>query len=370
MIRRPKATSTQRCTKRYSAVGGGLPTVIGGNDDGRGHSSKFRNGAPKWTTKFLRIAMIKQNTSALNVAIFLLAAAASITIFLLQLHAFIREYQGPLDHVTTSLLEPYYSIFCPDFSAEDDLNINPTKHESTNNIMSWNCNGVLNFPRIFMIGARDDDEDTFHSWAQLLRSPNNETTLSIGSESQYDHRQLPHLERISTLKMSNQYALSGGALRSSSTGNSGNKKQQFLCRKMKWEHRLFAVYQTVFSNLLTNYPNDTGFVIVEDDAVLKNPNAFVHEVCNAHHHELDFYSLYQSPIQRNKGSCIYLHGTVAFYIRRTIMKKIVGERRRGSFCRFPIDMYVSKMGPWYSTRREIVGHSELGRIGSITRGSG
>ena len=118
---------------------------------------------------------------------------------------------------------------------------------------------------------------------------------------------------------------------------------------------------------LSTYPNDPGFVIVEDDAVLKNPNAFIQEVCNAHHHQLEFYSLYRSPLQwkgRRSSSCIYLHGTVAFYIRRPIMEKIVNERRRGWFCRFPIDMYISKMGPWYATRRDVVDHLDLGRIGS------
>lgn len=48
------------------------------------------------------------------------------------------------------------------------------------------------------------------------------------------------------------------------------------------------------------------------------------------------------------------------------MEKIRDERRRGWFCRFPIDMYISKMGPWYATRREIVGHLDVGRVGSKT----
>jgi len=307
-----------------------------------------------------------------------------ISIFLLQLHASVREYQGPLDHVTTSLWEPYYGMFCPDFSSDGDPNSNSTNEYS--NIISWDCTTstrrtnnsferehMPKFPRIYMIGARDEDEDNYHSWKQALHNNGG------GSQSQYT----PHLERINTLKISNQYALSGGKLRQSTdnkyhhlntstvassprTSKNPNRKQ-YLCRKMKWEHRLFAVYQTVFSHLLSTYPNDPGFVIVEDDAVLKNPNAFVQEVCNAHHHQLGFYSLYRSPLQwkgRRSPSCIYLHGTVAFYIRRPIMERIVNERRRGWFCRFPIDMYISNMGPWYATRRDAVDHLDLGRIGS------
>ena len=149
------------------------------------------------------------------------------------------------------------------------------------------------------------------------------------------------------------------------------------CRKIKWEHRLFAVYQSIFADLLLTYPTDAGFVIVEDDAILKNTHLFVQEVCDAQRYRLGFYSLYRSPLQHHGGwtrggysppSCVYLHGTVAFYVRRSIMETIVNERRRAYFCRFPIDMYISKLGPWYSTREEIVGHSGVGRIGSPARG--
>jgi len=230
---------------------------------------------------------------------------------------------------------------------------------------------------------------------------------------------MPHLERINTLKISNQYALSGGKLqqhytdddstnnhhhihptnsknyativnssspsRTFQNNNNNNNQKKYLCRKLKWEHRLFAVYQTVFSRLLSKYPHEDGFVFVEDDAVLMNPRAFVQEVCHAQnhhrhddHHDNDndkfgFYSLYRSPLQWKGSStpppptttsCMYLHGTVAFYIQRHIMESIANERRREMFCRFPIDMYISKMGPWYATRREVVGHLDMGRVGS------
>jgi hypothetical protein len=89
---------------------------------------------------------------------------------------------------------------------------------------------------------------------------------------------------------------------------------------------------------------------------------------------MQFYSLYRSPLQQrrqwwwwrmnSKSSCVYQHGTVAFYIRRQLMKQIVNEHMRSLFCRFPIDMYISNFGPWYATRREIVGHLDRGRIGS------
>ena len=282
-----------------------------------------------------------------------------ILVVLLQMDACIREYQGPFDHVTTSILAPYYSLSCPDFG-DDDVQTSTTN----SNEISWDCNDNLHsnevpsFPRIFMIGARDKDEDTFDAWKQNI--------------SQSKHEQ-PYIERINTLQISNQYALSGGKLRNSipnlNSTIESTKQKQYLCRSMKWEHRLFHVYQTVFASLLETYPNDTGFVIIEDDAILISPHSLAKEVCGAHHLRLGFYSLYRSPLQMNgkiSPSCMYKHGTVAFYIQRSIMEKIVNEQRRSHFCRFPIDMYISKLGPWYSTRREIVGHTDIvGRVGSL-----
>ena len=309
-------------------------------------------------------------------------------VIILQTNAFVSEYQGPLDHVATSTMASYYRMYCPAFSLNDDV----SSTDVISNTISWDCDKMIgikgninsitgkknelnvleSFPRIFMIGARDKDEDTFATWKQILEM--NQTSHNDDNTQSYQHN-IPRLERINTLKISNQYALSGGATVSKNRNfmnmNSiveSTKQMHFLCRKMKWEHRLFAVYQSVFANLLATYPNDTGFVIVEDDAVLKNPNALVQEVCNAHYLQLGFYSLYRSPLQtkgRSYASCIYIHGTVAFYIQRSIMEKIVNERRRGQFCRFPIDMYISKLGPWYATRRDIVGHVDGGgRVGS------
>jgi hypothetical protein len=349
-----------------------------------------------------------------------------ILIITLQLHAFVVEYQGPLDHVDSFLLEPYYGMFCPVFSTdnEEKLNDNESTNLNSTTLLSWDCNDIIqniikreqhptthenalsiSFPRIFMIGARDDNEDTFRAWNLELHRI---SAYSSDRDSGISRR-VPRLERINTLEISNLYALSGGArggriprrrdgrggaplpqstaftdtqlhlnstsmVEASSYSNTLQKAsdgRQDLCRKIKWEHRLFAVYQSIFTNLLSNYPNDSGFVLVEDDAVLKNPHYFMQEVCKAHFYQLQFYSLYRSPSQwrgrsRTSSSCIYQHGTVAFYIRRSVMERIVNERRRAYFCRFPIDMYISKLGPWYSTRREVVGHSETGRIGSTS----
>ena len=309
---------------------------------------------------------------------------------LIQLDAYLREYQGPLDHVITFMMKPYYEFTCPSFSY-DDNNVEDSSSGGNNEngdiaIISWDCNDILgtastadkaddisvnpSFPRIFMIGARDESEDTFQSWqSKLLPS-------SSSNKNLFQRQKQPHLERIDTLQVSNQFAIAGGALKHHVDNNSSSSlrgQNKFLCRKIKWEQRLFYVYQRVFSDLLIKYPTDDGFIIVEDDAVLLNPNVFAEEACHAHHQKFQFYSLYKSPLQqytlfsfrRNSSSCTYRHGTVAFYIQRHLMEQIVNEHRRSMFCRFPIDMYISKLGPWYATRREVVGHlfCNLGSVG-------
>lgn len=310
---------------------------------------------------------------------------------LIQFDAYVREYQGPLDHITTSMTKPYYEITCPSFSYDDnnvkDSSSGGNNENGDNAMSSWDCSDILgtastadkaddisvnpSFPRIFMIGARDESEDTFQSWqSQLL--PSSSTNKDLIQQQ----KQL-HLERMDTLQVSNQFAIAGGALKhhvdNNSSSSSLRRQNKFLCRKIKWEQRLFYVYQRVFSDLLIKYPTDDGFIIVEDDAVLLNPNVFAEEACHAHYQQkFQFYSLYKSPLQqhtrfsfrRNSSSCTYRHGTVAFYIQRHLMEQIVSEHRRSMFCRFPIDMYISKLGPWYATRREVVGHLGRGRIGS------
>ena len=285
------------------------------------------------------------------------------------------------------LWKPYYGRSCPAFSVPDDGNdlyngkrLDGNFTPQLEDEVSWNCasesttnvtENNVKFPQIVLIGARGIDENnTFPMWKDtVLKSV---TEHFVGDKIS---PKMPRLQRINTLKVSNQYAMSGGALRQSSNTQAGmettlpqlEQSSAFLCRgSMKWEQRLFAVYQSIFARLLSTYPDEKDFIIVEDDSVLVNPYAFVEEVCHARSNQMQFYSLYRSPLQRgiSSVSCIYQHGTVAFYIRRNLMEKIMKERRRGWFCRFPIDMYISKLGPWYATRREVVGHLDGGRVGS------
>ncbi|KAL7522761.1 hypothetical protein ACHAWX_007447 [Stephanocyclus meneghinianus] len=322
-----------------------------------------------------------------------LAFISSLSILCLrQFYAFVFEFQGPLDHVMAiALWKSYYGMYCPAFSIPNDtqvhsenINSGSRRWKSGDSFVatsssdfdslgiSWDCNSVAGinassqtFPQIFMIGARDKQENSFRQWKQIIQHSRENANIT---DSDGGINGAPRLHRMNTLKISNQYAISGGALVRSNSKQSSSSLQvqnEFLCRSMKWEQRLFAVYQSVFAKLLSSFPKEQDFVVVEDDAVLLKPNALVEEVCHARFQRLEFYSLYRSPLQwkgKRSISCIYQHGTVAFYIRRSLMETIVKENRRGWFCRFPIDMYISKLGPWYATRREIVGHLDGGRV--------
>ena len=272
------------------------------------------------------------------------SSLACLVLIAKQLHAYVIEYQGPLDHVSTSILAPFYGMMCPRRL--------DTPSRQTRDWDYWECGerDAESFPRIFMIGARGKDEDSYESWRKALGASQN----------------APYMKRINTLELSNRFALQGGMLSMLSEEHGGSSKAKHLCRKMKWEQRLFYVYQAVFQDVLSTYPTESGFVFVEDDAVMNEQEVplLKAEICRAHADARSFYSLYRSPLQWGVSSCIYRHGTVAFYIRRGLMEIIANERRREQVCRFPIDMYISRLGPWYAPRQEIVMHSGVARVGS------
>ena len=181
---RPRSFSSQ-CTIYYSnsAAGGDDPPNLTGDScqDKFNVTGLHRNYDPKPLTlslfkRFWHFAFAQRPAVIASI----ISSMVVLSIFLFQLHVSIREYQGPLDHVTTSLWETYYGMFCADFSSDGNQPSNSTNEYS--NTISWDYN--------------------------------------INSKS------------------------------------------------------------------LSTYPNNPGFFIVEDDAVLKNPNAFEQKVCNAHHHEM------------------------------------------------------------------------------------
>lgn len=310
-------------------------------------------------------------------AVGLVLCTIMLHVILIQIYAMVFEKQGPLDHIPTATMKLFYERHCPAFSTAQDINQNVKMDNSFakhKNAIKWSCLSATRynpqFPRMVMIGARTKEENnTYPKWRDIIWNSVDTSTFLEGSRP----HNLPRFERINTLVVSNEYAVNGGLRKRQETMNITTdvvSKNQHMCRSMKWEHRLFAVYQTVFGNLLSSYPGEEDFVIVEDDAILVDTEALVQEICQARLHKMQFYSLYRSPLQQGRSSvsCIYQHGTVAFYIRRPMMEKVMNENRRRWFCRFPIDMYISRSGPWYATRREIVGHLNGRRVGSGSKG--
>ena len=78
------------------------------------------------------------------------------------------------------------------------------------------------------------------------------------------------------------------------------------------------------------------------------------ETCSARENNLQFFSFYR-PKSQGK-SCVYEHGTVAFYISREMMEQLEKVDKR-VYCRLPIDMYIAARGPWFSTTQDIVDHT-------------
>jgi hypothetical protein len=164
---------------------------------------------------------------------------------------------------------------------------------------------------VFMISARQDT--TLDSWNSTSQSNSIQTTL------------------LKTLKLSQSYI---------------NQ-----CQVDKWHNRLFFTYQQIFKQLLEDYPKDQGFIICEDDVLLLDATLLRKNVCVAQSYQ--FYSFYRTPSQN--GSCLYEYGTQAFWIRRELMQQII-DVPKSTFCRLPIDIYISSLGPWYVTKDEVVRH--------------
>ena len=108
---RPRSFSSQ-CTIYYSnsAAGGDDPPNLTGDScqDKFNVTGLHRNYDPKPLTlslfkRFWHFAFAQRPAVIASIISFMIV----LSIFLFQLHASVREYQGPLDHVTTSLWEPY-----------------------------------------------------------------------------------------------------------------------------------------------------------------------------------------------------------------------------------------------------------------------
>jgi hypothetical protein len=171
---------------------------------------------------------------------------------------------------------------------------------------------TVNFT-LYVLNARPLENTTFSDW--------NNSLLSSGS-----HR----LEILNTTGMSRAY-------------------KNTRCAKLQWHHRLNFVYQSVFRQVMQDNPENEGFFFTEDDAVLENWAGYHEEACIAQ--SFEFYSFFKT----SGTTCIYRHGTVAFYIKKSLMMRFINVDS-STFCRLPIDMFFASLGPWYTSINSTVTH--------------
>jgi hypothetical protein len=227
------------------------------------------------------------------------------------------EDEAPFDHIRSILLKPFYRFSCP------------SSH------ITMKCNRSI---PIYLVHGRPSD-DQFQRVIQSWRDSVHEISI------------------IDTYNMSHSY-------------------RNTQCIYFQWHQRLFHIYQQVFHHVLTkDHPTDVGFVFIEDDVLLLNPGLFLDQLCIAQQYE--FYSFYETESNRERwsSSCLYNYGTPAFYIKQSLMKKVIHGVSSDEFCRLPIDMYLATLGPWYkvSTREMIVQHIgsrlQVGEHDTSKRGS-
>jgi hypothetical protein len=129
------------------------------------------------------------------------------------------------------------------------------------------------------------------------------------------------------------------------------------CMKGTWEQRLFAVYLTVFGDVLRRFPDERAFVFLEDDALLLDADAFQKELCwqvqNASTHRKHFFSFYRTAPPG--AGCFYHWGTQAFLMNRAFLEYMMRLPSQ-TWCRFPIDIFINTIGPWYMAESAIVEH--------------
>ena len=199
------------------------------------------------------------------------------------------EDEAPFDHTYSVLLKPFYRLSCP-----------------MNNI-DKNC--AQSRP-IYLIHARPSDTQFLRVLDSWRKSFNKEISI------------------INTYNMSLSYH---------------NTK----CLHFHWHQRLFYVYQQVFAQVLQDHEDisplsdNKGFIFIEDDVLLRNSTSFSNHLCIAQQYE--FYSFFDT----DYTTCLYQYGSPAFYIKQSLMKKIVNDISTDLFCRLPFDMYIASMGPWY-----------------------
>ena len=119
---------------------------------------------------------------------------------------------------------------------------------------------------------------------------------------------------------------------------------------------------TSCSDVLATYPGEKDIIFVEDDALLLDPNLLIIETCMVKHYTHQIYSFFRT--SRQKNTCIYQYGTVAFYASRKFIEDLT-KLDLTTICRLPIDMYIAANGPWYATKSYMVKHNDTRYRGQV-----
>mmetsp|Transcript_29991 Transcript_29991/g.49520 ORF Transcript_29991/g.49520 Transcript_29991/m.49520 type:complete len:268 (-) Transcript_29991:325-1128(-) len=220
-----------------------------------------------------------------------------------------KELEAPFDHLTSIVQRPFYRN-CPKIYDDHDDGRSSNRAVQFTPLPS-------NFPPIFMISARPEEEvdPILQSWTNVTEG--NNFTINI----------------FNTYNMSRDYR---------------NRK----CRVSSWKSRLFGIYQAFFRQFLQDHPSLPYVVSIEDDVILMDPQGFRREVEWAVAQNIDFYSLKQN----QKDTCLYTFGTVAQLFSRAMLLRLLNDVSNDTYCRLPIDMCIAQQGPWYVTQRPLVRH--------------
>lgn len=299
---------------RRGGGGGGV------REDRQSMAEPYRTAATPTTTTTARkrrfFLGIGTHVRILAVTLFSFAGLMMVVLVWNQ-QAVWQQREAPLDHAIAAVQKPFWAWTCP---------VIP---DTAMDVLQAHTNTTTRRVPIAMISARDMTivQPVYDTW-------NNNSIL----------QDIPLFLHPVQLKNTSEFSRTYVNTR---------------CQSATFASRLFAVYQHVIAELLHDFPQTRHFILVEDDTVLINATRFVQEVHWAVDvADVDFYSI--NPFATNNpslspSSCVYEFSTTAQIMSRTIMTRIL-EADTDSFCRLPIDMFLARAGPWYTSVRPITKH--------------
>jgi hypothetical protein len=361
-------------------------------------SSSESTAAPD-TKRLRRIGFHGANTTqrcCIAVLILGLLVAMSVVVWYWNQRAVWKQHEAPLDHIKTVLLKPFWAWTCPIIPnlvaiTTSHTTLRPTLDDN-NQTATTTTPPPLNGPSsssssktrrnrrppaieppivvpVVMISARPAEQATpvYQTWSQ--------NAVLMDAHERYEGAPQLVFSLVNTADFSRRY-------------------QNTKCAQLTFASRLFAVYQHVLTRLLNSSSEHSTtaprhFVVLEDDVVLLDATRFLAELKWAMDHDVGFYSFQlllpeyleaaastkqvgptlthsnaslrganletSSSSSSRQRSCVYQFSTTAQVISRRLAQQIV-HADTDSFCRLPIDMYIARAGPWYSTVHAVTRH--------------